>query len=309
MFVPARHLGRASGAAALGDSAAQMLSPALGGVLLGAVGLQGVVLVELLGVAVALAALAASSFPAMPRHAATRGFSSLGREAAAGWVYIARQRGLLGLLGLSCILNGAVSFLEVLSAPIVLAVASSAVLGTVRSVAGAGMVAGSITMAAWGGPKDRVLGMLLFQVLLGIQLILMGTTTVPWILGLTGFCGLFCIPVVNGCGQAIWQTKVDPPLQGRVFALRRLTGFFRPLGYLVAGVVADRLLEPCMRGAAGDGALGFVVGSGPGRGSALLLVLMGGLTILLTLLAFRYRPLREVQRALPDVAFASTVES
>lgn len=293
-FVPPDRLGRASGTAQLGDAAAQMLSPALGGVLLGLVGLKGVVLVELLGAVLALGAFASCVFPHRP--AARDAPRSMRRETAAGWAYVAARPGLLGLLALSCILNGAVSFLEVLSAPIVLATSSGAMLGFVRSAAGAGMVAGSVLMSRWGGPGDRVLGIVVFQTLLGGWLVGMGLTTSPGWMASTAFCGLFCIPLVNGCSQTLWQTKVDLALQGRVFALRRLSGFFRPLGHLAAGAVADRVLEPYVRG----GGLGWLVGSAPGRGSALLLVAMGTATVITTLLAYAYRPLREAQRALPD---------
>ena len=47
-------------------------------------------------------------------------------------------------------------------------------------------------------------------------------------------------------------------------------------------------------------AVGPWIGVGPGRGSALLLALVGATTIVATLAVSRYRPLREVQHELPD---------
>jgi MFS transporter, DHA3 family, macrolide efflux protein len=296
-LVPAGQLGRASGLVQLGDSLAQLLSPALGGALLVLVGLQGVVLIELLGMAVALSCFALSNFPDRPSAPAGHPLASTWSGALAGLVYVVQRRGLLGLFALSCILNGAVSFIEVLSAPIVLAVASSGVLGIVRSVAGAGMLAGSIVMSVWGGPRDRVAGVVWFQVLLGVFLIAMGLSATPALMALSGFCGLFFIPLTNACGQLLWQTKVPPQLQGRVFALRRTAGLFRPLGFLVAGALADRVLEPHVQG----GGLAWLVGATPGRGRALLLVVAGLATVLATALAARFRLLRDLERVLPDV--------
>jgi MFS family permease len=292
LFVPPAQLGRAAGLTQLGDAAAQLLAPALGGVLLGAVGLGGVALAELGCGVVALATLAVSEFPRRPPSPpASRSFV---RDVVAGATYLARRRGLVGLLALSCILNAAASFLEVLSAPIVLAIASSAVLGAVRSTAGAGMIAGSLAMSVWGGPRDRLLGVVIFQALFGAFLVAMGATTTPWLMAAAGFGGLFCIPLINGCSQTLWQTQVDVHFQGRVFALRRLAGLFRPLGYVVAGALADRVLEPLARG-------GGLPWSAPGRGSALLLVMMGGATVAATLAARRYPPLRAI-RAVPELS-------
>lgn len=297
---PAR-LGRASGLVQLGDSAAQLISPALGGALLGLVGLQGVVLIELITVLVALSTLAASHCPDRPAIPAGHLAASAGDGVLAGFVYILQRRALLGLFALSCILNGAVSFLEVLSAPIVLAVASSGVLGAVRSVAGAGMLAGSIVMSVWGGPRDRLAGLVWSQALLGLFLIAMGMSETPPMMALSGFCGLFFIPLANGCAQILWQTKVPAHLHGRVFALRRSAGLFRPLGFLVAGVLAERVLEPYVR----SGEVAALVGTSPGRGSALLLVIAGLATVLATALTARFRPLRDIERVLPDVSRAA----
>ncbi|WP_441293113.1 MFS transporter [Sorangium sp. KYC3313] len=300
-LVQPAQLGRASGLVQLGDSTAQLLSPALGGALLGLVGLQGVILIELLTLLVALSSIASSSFPDRTSGIAGHPPGSAGNGALAGLAYVVQRRGLLGLFGLSCVLNGALSFLEVLSAPIVLAIASSSVLGVVRSVAGAGMLAGSIVMSVWGGPRNRIAGLVWSQALLGVFLVAMGLSATPPLMALSGFCGLFFIPLANGCGQILWQTKVPPHLHGRVFALRRCAGLFRPLGFLVAGVLAERVLEPRVQ----SGELAWLAGAAPGRGSALLLVIAGVATALATALAMRFRSLREIERVLPDVGVAA----
>lgn len=289
LLVPTAQLGRAAGATQLGDSAAQLLAPALGGALLRLCGLEGVVLVELTGALVAIAIFSLAALPSRPR--ATGPSPSFLRDVVAGVAYVAERPALLGLLAVSCIQNAAVSFLEVLSAPIVLAVVSSAGFGVIRSFSGAGMLAGSVVMSVWEGPRDRVLGVVGFQVLFGAFLVAMGTVTAPWLMALSGFAGLLCIPLINGCGQPLWQTQVALGFQGRAFAMRRLAGLFRPLGYLVAGALADRVLEPMVR----RGGLPWI-GNAAGRGSALLLVMMGAASIAATLLACRYRPLRAIGR-------------
>jgi hypothetical protein len=85
-----------------------------------------------------------------------------------------------------------------------------------------------------------------------------------------------------------------------MFALRRLARVFRPLGYVAAGYLADRLAGPMLSGGSLAHLVGRLIGVGPGRGSALLLVIIGLVTIVATLVVSRYRPLREVEHEIPD---------
>jgi MFS transporter, DHA3 family, macrolide efflux protein len=301
MLVPKARLGKASGAVLAADAAAELCSPVLGGLLLSACGLTGIFVIDLCTFAVAVVTLSAVGVPSLPRPPrAVPRTPSIWRETAEAWRYIAVRRGLVGLFALSCVSSLAVGFLEVLSAPVVLSLASPGVLGAVRSFSGAGMLAGSVAMQLWGGPRARVAGVVGFQLALGAHLVVMGFPTAPWLLAAAGFGALFSIPMVNGCAQTLWQTKVALDLQGRVFALRRLARICRPLGFVAAGALADRVLDPLMSGGRFARAVGPWIGVGPGRGSALLLALVGAVTIVATLAVSRYRPLREVQHELPD---------
>ncbi|MCY0989538.1 MFS transporter [Nannocystis sp. ILAH1] len=300
-LVPAKHWGRLSGAVQATESSAQLIAPALGGLLLASVGLSGVVLLDLATFVVALTALLATRVPSVPRPCpGALDTPSLWRETAEGWAYITSRPGLVGLVALSCVMSLGVGFLEILSAPIVLSFASPAALGTVRSFAGGGMLLGSLAMSIWGGPKNRIAGIVVAQAALGMHVALMGLHTAVWFLAAAGFVALFTIPVINGCTQTIWQTKVSAHLHGRVFALRRLAILSRPAGYFLAGFLAERVFEPLMTRTDVAPAIGSVIGTGPGRGSALLLLLVGAFTVAATLAAARYRPLRCIQEELPD---------
>jgi MFS family permease len=298
VLVPKDQLGKANGAAMVTDAVAELAAPVLGGVLLAALGLVGVFALDLCTFVFATVTLIGVRVPPVPRGPTAP--ASVGRELVEAWRYLAARRGLVGLLALSCITSLAIGFLEVLSAPVVLSAASPAVLGAVRSVAGAGMLAGSIAMNLWGGPRRRVAGVIGFQLVLGAQLVVMGFPTAPWLLAAAGFGALFSLPLVNGCGQTVWQTKLALHMQGRMFALRRLARVFRPLGYVAAGYLADRLAGPMLAGGSLAHVVGRLIGVGPGRGSALLLVIIGLVTIAATLVVSRYRPLREVEHEIPD---------
>ncbi len=62
------------------------------------------------------------------------------------------------------------------------------------------------------------------------------------------FLGGLFVPLLNGSNQSIWQAKVAPDLQGRVFTARRLIAWFtNPISPIIGGTLADFLLEPAMK--------------------------------------------------------------
>lgn len=303
LLVPKRHFGRASGLAQLGSTGATLLAPLLAGSLLGVIGLRGLVLIDITSFLFAVLTLLCVRFPRPAVSAegvAARG--SLGREALTGWFFIRERPGLLALLLLFAATHLSVGMVQVLLAPLVLSHASEAVLGRVMAVAGAGMVAGSLAMSAWGGPRRRVVGILGWVAFQGLVLILGGLRSDPAWIAAAAFLFLFAVPVIAGSSQAIWQAKVAPDLQGRVFAVRRIVSWSTlPLGYALAGPLADRVFEPLLEpgGPLAD-SVGRLLGTGDGRGIGLLFMTLGAVVLLTAALGFRNRRLRGLEVALPD---------
>jgi hypothetical protein len=122
------------------------------------------------------------------------------------------------------------------------------ILGAVNSIGAIGRVVGGALMSAWGGTKRKVHGVLSGWGISGIFGVLMGLSrTAP---GWTAsrFLGVLAIPFIDASNQAIWQSKVAPDVQGRVFSIRRLIAWLStPLATLAAGPLADYLLEPAMQ--------------------------------------------------------------
>jgi hypothetical protein len=59
--------------------------------------------------------------------------------------------------------------------------------------------------------------------------------------------GIFPI-FTNGASQAIWQAKVAPDVQGRVFSARRMIAWsVGPITPILAGLLADYVTEPAMQ--------------------------------------------------------------
>ncbi|MEW6288095.1 MAG: MFS transporter, partial [Chloroflexota bacterium] len=163
-------------------------------------------------------------------------------------------------------------------------------------------VVGGVLMSAWGGFRRRVHGVLFGWVLSGLGLAIVGLAGgFPfWIAG--SILSSIVIPLVNGSNQAIWQSKVAPDLQGRVFSARRLIAWFtNPISPVIGGLLADVWLEPAARAGTGlPAALSWLVGTGPGAGMGLLIVFCGLASALVGAAGYLVHPIVHAESILPD---------
>jgi MFS transporter, DHA3 family, macrolide efflux protein len=232
---------------------------------------------------------------------------SFSAEAKEGFRYIWKRRGLRGLLVYFAANNLFVGMVQVLITPMVLGFADARQLAMVLSMGGSGFLLGSLVMSAWGGPRRRVRGVLWLTAFQGAVLIVGGVATnVPLAAAAIGLF-MFSTPIILGSSQAIWQSKVDLPLQGRVFAIRRMVAWSAiPVAQLFAGPLADRLFAPLLvEGTYWARALGSLFGIGPGRGVGLLFALLGLGVVLTTVVASRQSAIRQVEEELPDAVSES----
>jgi MFS transporter, DHA3 family, macrolide efflux protein len=134
-----------------------------------------------------------------------------------------------------------------------------------------------------------------FVVLLGV-----GRGLPVW--GIAMILGGIIGALINTSNQAFWQAKVAPDLQGRVFSARRLIAWFtQPVAPIIAGILADYVLEPAMRTEnAFSTMFSGLVGTGPGAGMSLLMVFSGVLITLIGLAAYFIPAIRNAHNLLPD---------
>jgi len=114
------------------------------------------------------------------------------------------------------------------------------------------------------------------------------------------------IPFIISCFEAIWQSSVPPDIQGRVFAAKNMIQIASmPPGYLASGFLADYVFEPAMAsGGSLAGTFGWLVGTGPGAGMALMFActcVLGTLTGLFGFLVPAVRNVENVPAPAPAV--------
>jgi MFS family permease len=300
-LVESKQLGRANGLVELAPSLGTLVAPAIAGGLLVAFGLGTVLLVDFVTFLAAVVTLGFVRFPELDRQLEVE--SSVRTEFLAGLAYLRERRGLLGFLWIAAGLNLVLTLANVLWVPVFLSFTNEATLGTVMSLIGFAMVAGSVVMGAWGGPKRRVAGALTFIALGGASLAVAGLRPSLWLASAGALGLMFTVPIVNGTLQAMWQTKVHLGMQGRVFSTRRMIATIAtPIAFVSAGPLADGVFEPLLleRGALVN-TLGPIFGTGPGRGSALLITLTGLAVVAIAAIGWLFPSVRNIERDIPDV--------
>ncbi|QJB46192.1 MFS transporter [Dolichospermum flos-aquae] len=315
LMVPENKLGRASGFTQATDSIARLVCPALGGVVLGTLHLEGVIFVDFISFMLAIIPLLVVDIPKLPPTddllvdiQQTSFISGIQQ----GWNYLLTRPGILLLVLLRTLYNTTIGAALILVTPLLLTLTSPESLGFVMSLAGSGMVVGIIYLAIVGDHQENLVNLMFISILLGsCGLVIAGIRPSLILLTISGFFFSSGIPVINGCFQILLQRKIAPQIQGRIFSLNNMISMlFPPLIAIAIGPLADRVLEPLMDF---DGpwsrGIGQVIGSGPGRGIGLLFILTGLITILFTLIVYQYEPLRKLETELPNEVDFSSVNS
>lgn len=304
-MVSKEQYGRANGMMSLIEAGPQVVAPLLAGALLPVIELTGILIVDVATFLLAIGALLIVHIPQPARtEEGARGQGSVLQEAAYGFKYIFARPSLLGLQMIFFFGNLFMGILFTLVAPMILSRTdnNSLMFGSVQTAGAVAGVAGGIIMSAWGGFKRRVHGVLLgwmFSGVGGAIIGLMGGLPV-WIVGI--MITSIVSPLVNASNQAIWQAKVAPDVQGRVFSARRLIAWLtNPIAPIIAGTLADYVFEPQMRATTALSQIfGGLVGAGPGAGMGLIIFAAGTLTILAGAAGYFIPVIHNAETILPD---------
>ncbi len=160
-----------------------------------------------------------------------------------------------------------------------------------------------------GGPKRQTRAISLGIAAGSAGLVALGLTR-----GLLGWsvsaaCAFLFFPLVGAASGAIKQRKVPPHIQGRVFAADQLLQTLGiALGILAAGPLADHVFEPAFTTTQAWGTkFAWLVGTGPGAGMSLLLILAGACGIATGIGTHHSRSIREIESTLPDHDHATAI--
>jgi hypothetical protein len=128
----------------------------------------------------------------------------------------------------------------------------------------------------------------------------MGQVLVVWLIAIV-IDSIFD-PIVNVSMDALLQAKTPPDLQGRVFSASDfIAQAMIPFTGLLAGYFGDKIFEPAMNaGGVLMNTFGWLVGTGPGSGFGLLILLCGIGGTLVGVTGYFSPSIRDVDQLLPD---------
>ena len=302
LLVPRKHLARVNGLTGMLNSGAGMLAPALAGVLYVLIGMKGVATVDLATWAFAVVPLLLVALPSPAGRSRERKSWLVFPQIREGWAYLRKVNGLFYLLVAYSAINFFGITTEVLRGPYVLSFNGPDRYGVVESVVSIGTLAGGLLLTAFGSPRRVTWLILGAEMLISVASIVMGAVPSYAVLIVTVVLYYGAVSFCDGTISALWQRKVPPALQGRVFALRDTVNMaFMPLGILLFSPLAEFWLEPSLaQGGMWAGSIGTLVGTGSGRGIGFLFVLSGLVSALVVVGAFTIRSIRSADTAIPD---------
>ncbi len=129
-MVPKKHLARAGGMTQIGEAISHLATPVIAGTMFVSVGINMILLIDMITYFFALATLISVRFPQPEKTEEGQSVKgSFFKEAFFGWKYIRERPGLFGLLSVFAVMNFLISITFLLITPLVLDMSSPKTLG------------------------------------------------------------------------------------------------------------------------------------------------------------------------------------
>lgn len=302
LLVTKDQLGRASGLTQLVQSLETILSPSLAGFVIGFLNIGAIFIIDFVTFSASIIALFVIDIP-KPKIQSVTERTNLIQDFVLGLQYIRQQPAfiyLLGLFSITMFLLPGVAYSLV--TPMVLNFASEQAVGLITSAFGVGSLVGGILLGVWGGPRQRVLGILIAMSMASFATIVIAWRENVFLIAVGFFITGISFVFIMGLNRVIWQTKAKTEMLGRVFALQIALGVIsQSAGILLTGPLAQTVFEPLMKA---DGALastfGGLLGLGDGRGMAVMFILVGLTQLMIVVFSLLVPSIRNLEHRIPD---------
>lgn len=266
LMVPKQHLARVGGLNQTLYGLLGIVAPPTGALLVMALPMQWVLAIDLITAAFAVLPLLVIGVPQPPAPAERpdEPRKSMLEDIRLGFRYIRAWKGGLLMIVVAVIvkffLNPAFSLLPILAVKHFHGGALE--MGWLDAASGVGTVAGGLLLSIWGGFKRRIVTVFVGLTGMGIGMVLVGFTPSGMLamgLGAIALAGVMG-SLVDGPIFAIFQSAIDPGMQGRVISVfMSLVSMVVPFGMIFGGLFADRFGVPLLFLIAGIVSLGAAV--------------------------------------------------
>ena len=277
-----------------------LLGPIGGALIYSYFGLSGVILVDLITCFIGIVTI--SLFKSENQIKKTKlSFKNIYSDLHEAYVWLKNQKGLLALVSILSISNFFWGFTTVLLPPIVLTFSDARGLGIIESTIGLAFLIGSIISLRYSEYLQGNIKLAIQCGLLGgISLIFGSLRPSIFLLCIFGIISGISGTVQYTISSGAWLAITDSDIRGRALALRgTIAQMLRPIGVLIAGPLGDyleltfypeniELLSP-------------IVGSGLGRGYALLFLIVGVLYICVWIINYKNKNLKTLSSQVLEI--------
>lgn len=276
LIVPKEYYQRTSGLQSLSRSLISIGNPLIASALYGMLGLNAVILIDLMTFAIAfLTLLFLIHLPVISaQNAADKNMLEMAGE---GLMFLKKNPLVLDVILFMAGVNLIASAFDAVLPALVIPKSGNSMLGIVTSCSGIAMVLGSLIASVMPKPKDRVRTIYLTMLFsLGTENFLLAFSRNPLIWCIGQVLGWILVPVMGANQNVIMRNTIPVDLQGRVYACRNTLQFFTiPIGLAVGGFMVDCICEPFMASVQPGQLFSILFGSGKGSGAAMMMFLLG----------------------------------
>jgi len=302
MLVNENHRDRANAIRQMAFPLAGVIATALAGMLYVWVGITGLIVIDLVTFLLAVIGVLVIHIPRP--IASLDGATQSGKgwqEWLAGFRFLRKNRILLIFLLYLAVINFLLNGPLGLDIPyLLLRTGDEKLASGLLALMSLGAFVGAGLVAIRGKIHRRVLGILLGGLLTGCMFLVFGTTRQAWLLGASLFLLMLPLPIGGTLIISLLQNKTPPDLQGRVFSIFSQLGYIgSTASFFLTGRLVDNWLEPAV-GGPGWQIWSRLVGNEPGAGIGLVLFVTGLVILFLTFAMLLVRPIRNLEKILPD---------
>lgn len=206
--------------------------------------------------------------------------------------------GLLALIFFTTINNLVGGVYMALMDPYGLTLFSVETWGIVLGVTSTGFIIGGLAISKKGLGKNPLRTLLLVNVAISVLGMVFAIREF-WLLYAVGIFIFMClIPAAEAAEQTIIQKVVPFKRQGRVFGFAQsIEAAASPITAFMIAPIAQFWLIPYMNSDAGKAQLGWLLGGGQARGMALVFMIAGFITLVITLMAFMSHAYKQLSEA------------
>lgn len=286
MLIPKDLYQKTSGLRSFAGSLNSILTPILATALFAFAGIDLVIAFDLLTFVVAFLSLLI--FIPIPEHSGPQQSEKLLAAAREGLKWLKKNPLVLTLILYLSSINLIASIYDAALPAMILSKTNGGerVLGAVNTFVGIATIAGSLIVTFLPAPKNRV-KVIAVSLLISMssENFLLAFGKAPWVWCLGAALGWITIPIMNANLDVIYRSSIPLEMQGRVYSCRNTLQFFTiPVGFLLGGVLVDKVFEPFASSLPAGSTLAAIFGEGKGAGAAMLFFVIGVSGVLVCLL-------------------------